>query len=313
MHITKTTKTALMGALVLAALALLPASAAADARSDKILANLKLQFPQLEQLNLTMGSIEASPYGGLDEGSFTMASPQGNRVQRFLVSKDDTRLFLISGDPIDVSKTKAEIDAAVAEREAAEAEAARNRRAELAGAIEGLPVRGNPNAPITIVEFSDFQCPFCARGADTMEQILEKYDDVKFVFKHFPLSFHPWAKPAAIAAHCAAEQKDAAFWSLHDKYFEDQKAITPDNVITKSKEYLKGAGIDLATWSDCAENKESDAYKAASQAVDADMALGSKHGVSGTPGFFVNGRFLNGAQPLAAFEPLLEEARADGP
>lgn len=313
MYIAKTTKSVLVGGLVLASLALLPASAAADERGDKILANLKLQFPQLAQLNLTMGDIAASEYSGLDQGSFTMASPQGNRTQNFLVSKDDTKLFLISGDPIDVSKSKSEIDAAVAEREAEAAEAARDRRAELDSAVEGLPARGNPNAKITIVEFSDFQCPFCARGADTMEQILEKYDDVKFVFKHFPLNFHPWAKPAAIAAHCAGEQNGDAFWKLHDKYFEDQKALNPDNVLAKSKEYLAGSGIDIDSWSDCAENKESEAYKAASAAVDADMALGSRHGVSGTPGFFVNGRFLNGAQPLSAFEPLLEQARADGP
>ncbi len=132
---------------------------------------------------------------------------------------------------------------------------------------------------------------------------------MKFVFKHFPLNFHPWAKPAAIASECAAVQNDDAFWNLHDSFFKDQKALNPGNVMAKSKEYLAGSGLDMEQWTNCAENKESDEYKAASAAVDAHMATGQKHGVTGTPGFFVNGTFLNGAQPLAAFEPLIEAAK----
>ena len=275
------------------------------ARKDKILANLKHKYPQLAQATLVMGDLKPSRYGSLDEGSFTM----NGRAQKFLVANDDTELYMVS-EPIDVSMGAEELMAAAAKREAEEAAAAAARNVELASLAEGVPIKGNPDAPVTIIEFSDFQCPYCSRAANTVEEILAKYpNDVKFVFQHFPLGFHPWAKPAAIATECAANQNDDAFWTLHDKYFENQKALTPANVIAKSKEFLEGSGLDMEQWADCAENQESEEYKAASAAVDAAMATGKKHGVSGTPGFFVNGHFLNGAQPLSAFEPLIEAAK----
>ena len=282
-----------------------------EARRAKILANLKLTYPQLEQMQVTLSDFEPSGFEGLEQGSFTINTPQGPQTQKFFLALDDSKLFLI-GAEVDVSRTEEQIAAEVAKKKEAEAKKAAEARAELASASVGLPVRGNPEAAITIVEFSDFQCPFCSRGAATIEQVLEKYgDEVKIVFKHFPLDFHQWAKPAAIASHCAGLQNHDAFWTLHDKYFEAQKEITPENVLEKSKEFLADAGIDMGKWSTCAEDKESEEYKATSKLVDDDMAFGQKMGVSGTPGFFVNGRFLNGALPLSAFEPLIAEARSD--
>lgn len=299
---------ALVGLLGQVALVSADEAGDAQARKDKILANLKLTFPQLEQANPTMGAIDASGFAGLDEGSFFV----NGRPQKFLVSTDDKKFYLVSGEPIDVSRGPDEIAAEVARKKAEEAKQAAERVATINSAIEGRPMRGNPDAPVTIVEFSDFQCPYCARGATTMEEIVEKYkDDVRFVFKHFPLNFHPWAKPAAIASHCAATQSDDAFWTLHDKFFADQKALNPGNVVEKSKGYLAGSGIDMAKWQECAGDTASESYKAASAAVDADMALGQSLGVTGTPGFFVNGQFLNGAQPINAFEPLIAAAKAN--
>jgi len=298
---------ALAGCLLLAPAGALAQDDAA-ARKERILANLRLQFPQLEEMNATVGDLSPSEFAGLDIGSFSIP---GRGEQKFLVSHDDTKLWLVSGDPIDVSLSAEQVQAKIAEREAAKARAAAEMNQKLEDAIKGLPVRGKPDAPVTIIEFSDFQCPYCARGANTVEQLLEKYpDDVKFVFKHFPLNFHPWAKPAAIASHCAGLQDADAFWTLHDKYFEAQRSLNPGNVLDKSKEFLAGSEIDMGQWSACAEDTGSDAYKAASAAVDADMALGQSLGVSGTPGFFVNGTFLNGAQPVTAFEPLIEKAKA---
>lgn len=298
---------ALAIALVISQITLAPAAMAddAEARKAKILANLKLEFPQLDKVPVVMGDIAASSLGEFDEGSFTV---NGQSNQKFLITKDDKSLYLIAGEPIDVSRSAEEINAAIAKRKEEEAMEASKREAELAASIEGLPRRGNPDGAITIIEFSDFQCPYCTRGAKTVEEILEKYpNDVNFVFKHFPLGFHPWAKPAAIASNCAGNQNDDAFWLLHDKFFEKQKELNPGNVMAKSKEFLADAKIDLAKWSDCAENQESSEYKAAAASVDADMAFGQKMGVSGTPGFFVNGRFLNGAQPIGAFEPIIQE------
>lgn len=306
----RSTAPVLAAALLLGCFALGSSAEDGDAaRKDKIFANLKLQFPQLEKMGAVMGDIKASEFDGLDEGSFAVRG----RDQKFLVSKDDTKLFLIQGEALDVSKTQAQIEEELSKRAEQEAKEAAERVTKLNESIEGMPFRGNADAAITIVEFSDFQCPYCSRGAATVEQILEKYpNDVKFVFKHFPLNFHPWAKPAAIAANCAANQSHDAFWTLHDKYFEHQKDLKPENVLDKSREYLAGAGIDMATWSACAEDKDTDEYKAASKQVDEDMAFGQSLGVTGTPGFFVNGQFLNGAQPLTAFEPLIQAAKGNG-
>ncbi len=306
--------TAALAAVLLAGLLVVAPAAAQDvdaARKDRILANLKLSYPQLEKMNVVMGELGPSEYAGLDEGSFTIQGRQA-QTQKFLVSKDDTKLYLISGNPVDVSRSAADIQAEVKKRKEQEAVQAAEHMKELEESIAGLPVRGNPEGKVTIVEFSDFQCPYCSRGANTMEEVLKKHgDDVKFVFKHFPLGFHPWAKPAAIASHCAGQQNPGAFWTLHDQYFKNQKALNPGNVVEKSKEYLAGTDVDMAAWATCAENKESEEYKAASASVDADMALGQKLGVSGTPGFFVNGQFLNGAQPAAAFEPLIAAAKSE--
>jgi protein-disulfide isomerase len=304
-------------ALLLAVVAcqLSPAPTAAqedpEARKAKILANLKLAFPQLDQMNISMGEIAASDFAGLDSGSFTIGNGGRTQNQSFFVTQDDTQLYLLSGEAIDVSRSAEDIQTEIARREEEAARAAADRLQELEESVAGLPTRGNPEAPVLIVEFSDFQCPYCSRGANTVEQILERYgEDVRFVFKHFPLDFHPWAKPASIATHCAGQQDHDAFWSLHDGYFKDQKQITPANVLAKSKEYLADSGIDMAAWATCAEDESSEEYKAAAAVVDADMAFGQKLGVSGTPGFFVNGEFLNGAQPLSAFEPLIAKAKS---
>jgi protein-disulfide isomerase len=282
-----------------------------EARKARILTNLKLKFPQLEQANISIGDITPTEFEGLDQGSFTVPGRGG--TQQFLVSHDDKKFWLTSGEPIDVSLTEEEIGVLVAEREAAKQREAEERLTQLADAAKGVPVRGNADAPVTIVKFSEFQCPYCTRGAATVAQILEKYpNDVKYVFKHFPLGFHNWAKPAAIASQCAAEQSADAFWTLHDKYFEAQRTLTATNLMEKTKEYLADSGIDMAQWSTCAEDTESEAYKAAAAVVDADQALGTKLGVSGTPGFFVNGHFLKGAQPIEQFEPLIDAATGGG-
>lgn len=274
-----------------------------DARKARILANLQFNIPQLAQVNPTIGTIEDTDIEGLQEGTLII----NGQPRTFLVTTDDTKFWLLASEPLDVSRDKAEIDAEMARQES-------ERMDRLAAEIEGEPIRGNPDAPVTIVEYSDFQCPYCARGYETMEQVLEKYpNDVKFVFKHFPLvQIHPWARPAAIAAECAANQNGEAFWTLHDAYFENQGALNPTNVVEKSKEYLDGSGIDMAAWEACAGDTASEAYQAAAAKVDADLEAGQELGVSGTPGFFVNGEFLNGAQPISAFEPLIEQARGEG-
>jgi protein-disulfide isomerase len=285
-----------------------PGGSAAD-REARILANLVFEFPQLGQQRVEIGSIEPSGVDGLDEGTFTI---NGQQTQGFLVTEDDARLYLLAAPAIDVSRTADDLAAARAEQDAAAAAEVGERRDQLDAFVAGLPLRGNPDADITIVEFSDFQCPYCARAANTVEEVLAEHgDDVRFAYLQFPLGNHPWARPASIAALCAAQQDDDAFWTLHDGYFANQRALNPGNVIAQSRSYLADAGLDMGAWSTCVEDTDSAAHEQAVTALEAQVALAQELGVTGTPGFFVNGRFVNGAQPAETFEALIEASRQD--
>jgi protein-disulfide isomerase len=167
-------------------------------------------------------------------------------------------------------------------------------------AIEGAPIRGHENAPVTLVEFSDFQCPYCARAQPTLLKVMEAYpDQVKLVYKDFPLpQLHPQAPKVAEAARCAGEQD--SYWAYHDALFEDAKDLTPDNL----KRYAADLKLDTAAFDACLDSGK---YAAA---VQKDMAQGAQLGVNSTPSFFINGRFLSGAQPFSAFQALIDEVLA---
>jgi len=151
-------------------------------------------------------------------------------------------------------------------------------------------------AKVTILEFSDFQCPFCARGAATMAQIKEEYgDDVEIIFKEFPLSFHKNAQKAAEAAECARDQ--GKFWEMHDLMFANQGALG----VSSLKSYAEQLGLDTDEFDSCLDSGEK-----AGQ-VAADTAEGRSMGISGTPGFIINGRGVKGAQPLEVFKEIIDE------
>lgn len=160
------------------------------------------------------------------------------------------------------------------------------------------PVKGKADAKVTIIEFSDFQCPFCARfWKDTLPQIQKEYIDTgkaRLIYRDYPLGFHPNAKPAAIAAECADEQ--GKFWQLHDKIFQNQAALSPESL----KTWAKDVGLDVKKFDDCFDNQKTAAE------VDKDFADGQAAGVQGTPAFFVNGRFISGAQPFSAFKAAID-------
>jgi protein-disulfide isomerase len=173
------------------------------------------------------------------------------------------------------------------------------------------PIKGSKDAKVVIVEYSDFQCPFCTRGYTTIEdQVLKEYGDkVKFLYKHFPLAFHPWAEPAAIATECALQQGSTeGYWKLYDYYFQNQKDITVQNLKERSLEALKGTKIDTAKFTDCLDNKKT------IDIVKAQMAEGQSVGVTGTPGFIINGRLISGAQPFESFKAVIDDelSRAGG-
>jgi len=161
---------------------------------------------------------------------------------------------------------------------------------------------------VTIIEFSDFECPYCRRVNPTIEQLLDSRSDVNLVYMHFPLGNHPWARPAAVAAICAAEQDHDAFWTLHDAYFENQSSFSTTNVMDRSRGVLQDTGIDLPLWDTCATDESSDAHAAAVAEMTASMQIAREFGVTGTPAFFVNGFEMSGAKPLAEFQETIQRA-----
>jgi protein-disulfide isomerase len=168
-------------------------------------------------------------------------------------------------------------------------------RAEIT--TKGAYAKGPADAPIQLIEFSDFHCPFCKRVEPTIAQVLKKYDGkIRFVYKDFPLdSLHPQARAAAEAARCAGDQ--GKFWEFHGKVYAGASDASPATM----QAYAKDVGLDAATFETCRSSR-----KYQSQ-VQADVAEGMKFGVSGTPAFFINGRFLSGAQPLEAFTKIIDE------
>jgi len=172
--------------------------------------------------------------------------------------------------------------------------------ARMAVPLGAAPVRGPADAWVTVVVWSDLECPFCADEHPLLEQLVALYPgDVRLAWKHFPLtSRHPHARSAAIAVECAKPQ--GRFWEMAAVVFENQAELLPANLAS----YAGLAGLDPATWSACV----ADAATAA--AVDADVAQGRALGVPGTPTIVVNGKPFAGAYPLSTLQPEVEAARA---
>ncbi len=160
----------------------------------------------------------------------------------------------------------------------------------------GAPSLGREDAAVTIVEFSDFQCPYCSQLSETLSQVVGRYGDkVKRVFRQYPLASHANAEKAAEASLCAHEQ--GKFWALHDVMFKDQNALGVDALKKKAKDL----GLDEKAFSQCLDSgKHADAIKA-------DLLAGNDAGVTSTPTAFVNGRILSGAVPIEQLTQMIDE------
>jgi protein-disulfide isomerase len=165
----------------------------------------------------------------------------------------------------------------------------------------GHPALGGKDAPVTIVEFTDFQCPFCRATEDTLKQLRTKYGDkIRLVHMDFPLSFHSHALDAAKAARCANEQ--GKFWQFHDSLFANQSKLAPADL----KATAKTLGLNTGQFDACFDKAKYESQ------IKADQAAGEKVGVDGTPAFFIDGRPITGAQPLPKFEEIIDDELASG-
>jgi protein-disulfide isomerase len=166
--------------------------------------------------------------------------------------------------------------------------------------VSGAPAQGPADAKVTMVEFVDFECPFCGRYArDTLPQLRREYGDrIRYVSRQFPLDIHPNADRAALAAECAGEQ--GRYWPFHDVLFKHQEALGKPDLA----DYAREVGLDMGRYESCLRDPATDAR------VQHDIEDGRRYGVTGTPAFFIDGRLVSGAQPFAQFKSALDAALA---
>ena len=221
-------------------------------------------------MQLSAGPLKGTAVEGILETSIDVVIEGNKQTVKFYVSKDGR--FLLRGDLSDMTKdplaeTRAQIQ------------------------MNDAPSVGDKNAPVTLVEYSDFECPVCKKLHDVLRGILPNYaGKVRVVFKDFPLEqVHPWARTAAIAGRCAYQQDAKAFWKVYDLIYDSQEVISAANAWTKLSDYAAQSGLNAETFKTCMASPEPGA------AIEASRANGQLLEVNSTPTVFVNGRRMVGA------------------
>jgi protein-disulfide isomerase len=273
-----------------------PAPVASGALDRRIQNKIRAKLGVPPNVNITLGERKSSEIGGFDTLPVTLSSGDRKLNIEMLISKDGKTLARL--ERFDLGEDiMANID------------------------LAGRPVRGNPQAKVTIVNYDDFQCPFCARMHETlMQDVLKSYGDkVKIIYKDYPLiSIHPWAMRSAINANCLNAQNTTAYWDYADYVHANQQAIMgpqekrvplPQQMITLDK-----AAFDQGTKHNLDSRKLEACISAQDErAVRASMAEGDGIGVESTPTLFINGEMMSGALPLEVLRAVLDRAlQAEG-
>jgi protein-disulfide isomerase len=221
------------------------------------------------EVELTISAPKDSEVPGLMETTVDVKSKENTQSAKFYLSKDGK--YLIRGEVSELSKDP--LSETIAQIQTKDA-----------------PSLGDPKAPVTLVEFSDFQCPVCRSLHDVLRGLLANYPQVRVVFKDYPIEIlHPWARTAALAGRCAYVQDPAAFWKLYDNIYDHQDIISASNAWMKMTEYASQAGLNSDAFRSCLASPE------ASAAIDASRANGQQLEVNSTPTVFINGRRMVGA------------------
>jgi protein-disulfide isomerase len=262
-----------MSLVGMAAQAQQPASSAPAASTQaqkNIEAYLRNLYAFGPDVKLLVGPLKESPVEGILETNVDVTIGENKENAKFYVSKDGR--FLFRGDLSDMTKDPLAENLAQIR-------------------MTDAPALGDPKAPVTIVEYSDFECPVCRNLHDALRSILPNYGSkVRVIFKDFPIEqLHPWARTAAIAGRCAFQQKPEAFWKLYDLIYDNQEVISAANAWTKMADYAAQSSLDGDAFKSCMASPEAGA------AVNASHANGEKLEVNSTPTVFVNGRRMVGA------------------
>ena len=224
-------------------------------------------------VQLTISVPKDSEVPGLLETTVDLKDGENSQTAKFYLSKDGK--YLVRGEVSDLSKDPL---------------AETRSRIQLKDA----PSLGDPKAAVTLVEFSDFQCPVCRNLHDVLRGMLPNYPQVRVVFKDFPIEvLHPWARTAALAGRCAYEQDPKAFWKVYDAIYDQQELISASNAWSKMADFAAESGLSPDAFKTCMASPE------AAAAVDASRANGQQLEVNSTPTVFVNGRRLVGADQHA--------------
>ncbi len=262
-----------------------PASPAAEVTTvlpteDTVNSFLFQMFGYDSTVTWKVTEIRPSEVPGLAQVLVVITNPQGSNPNRLLVSADGKRA--ITGDilpfgakPFDAARAKLEKD------------------------VNG-PAKGPAKAPVTIVEFSDMQCPHCQKAAPAIEQLLAQVPEAHFIFQNFPLPAHNWAEKASGYVDCVGRASNDAVWKFIQKTFDDQTNITEANVDEKLKAIATASGVNADEIAACAVKPDTKAR------VDASVALGKSVGVTGTPTLFINGRNVPGGAPVEHLKKIVD-------
>lgn len=258
------------------------AATAQDATSTKIVDYYRRKANLPPEVNITVSAIQDAKIPGAKTATLELA--RGGQAQKVNVLMSPDGRYVVFGDVEDVTADPfAEVMKKIN--------------------LKDTPSKGPDNAPVVIVEYSDFQCPYCARAHDTIDnQVLKEYGGkVRLLHKQFPLAFHKWAEGGSIGALCVFNQDKDAFWKVYDYLYANQGTVTPENVKEKVLESVKDSKINKDKFNECYDGKKT------LDKVKADMAEGQSVGVSGTPAFLINGRKISGAQPFQNFKAIIDD------
>lgn len=260
--------------LAVVSLAQQPATAPAQGQSPyqkSIESFLRHYYALGSDVTITVGAAKEVGTSGLLEVPVEVKTPEGTQTVNMFLSKDGR--YLVRGEVSDLTS-----------------DPLADARGKIS--VANSPVFGDPNAPITLVEYSDFECPVCRSLHDALRGLLPNYPQVKVVFKDFPLeTLHPWARTAALAGRCAYSQDNKAFWKMYDLIYDGQDLISAANAYDKMMEFAGQAGLNQESFKACMTSPQ------AAQAIDASIANGNLLEVHSTPTVFVNGRRIVGADP----------------
>ena len=261
-----------------------PARAAAELK-DKVAYQVREVFGIPGSVPLEMGATSPAEIDGLLKAPLTLGAGAEAQIRTVYVTQDGKHWFMTEIHGLDENL-----------------DVERSRRLKPEG-----PFRGTAGAPISVVEFSDLECPYCKKAHQLLsEKLLTAYPgQIEWSYKQFPLTnIHPWSEKAAVAAECARRQKGEGFWKLVDQFFQNQEQVNPGNVRDKSLEFAKQAGLDEAAFTACFDGQKT------LEDVKRQAAEGDKLEVSSTPTFFVNGHAIRGVRDFSLFQQLIDDILA---